>query len=58
VKFGNVMHRTIGLLDLVHMDVWRSIKAALLGGHQYFISFIDNFYKHYWVYLMRQRFEL
>ena len=31
---------------------------ALLGGHRYFVSFIDNLSRYYWIYPMRQRFEV
>ena len=34
------------------------IKAASLGGHRYFASFIDNLSRHRWIYLMRQRCEV
>ena len=53
VKFDTVIHRTKGLLNLVHMDVWGPIKIASLGGHQYFVSFVDDFSRHYWVYPVR-----
>ena len=42
VKFSTSTHRTEGLLDCVHISVWRPAKIASLGGHMYFISFIDN----------------
>ena len=30
VKFVTIIHRTKGLLDLVHMDVWRPTKTTYL----------------------------
>ena len=53
VKFGTVIHHSEGLLDCVHIDVWGHINTASLGGHQYFISFVDDLSKCCWLYPMR-----
>ena len=58
VKFDTATHRSEGVLDCVHVDVWGPIKTALLGGHQYFVSFVDDLSRHCWVYPMRQKFEV
>ena len=39
------------------MDVWGPTKTASLGGHQYFVSIVDDYSRRCWVYLMRQRVE-
>jgi len=56
VKFGTSTHCSEGLLDCVHVSIWRPVKTALLGGQQYFV-FIDNLSRHCWIYTMSQRFE-
>jgi len=43
VKFYTTTHHSEGLLDCVHVSIWRPAKTASLGGHRYFISFIDVF---------------
>ena len=43
VKFGTTTHHSEGLLDYVHVSIWRPAKTASLGGHRYIVSFIDNF---------------
>ena len=53
VKFSTSTHRSEGLLDYVHVRIWRPVKTASLGGHRYFVSFIDNLSRHCWIYLMR-----
>jgi len=53
VKFGTTVYQVKGLLDVVHMDVWGPTKCASLGGHLYFVSFIDEFQN--WVYTLRQK---
>jgi len=42
VKFGSSTHRSEGLLDYVHINIWGPTKTASLGGHRYFVSFIDD----------------
>ena len=57
VKSSTTAHHFEGLLDCVHVSIWGFNKTALLGGHRYFISFIDNLFRHCWIYHMRQRYE-
>ena len=39
VKFSTSTHRSEGLLDCVHISVWRPVKTASLGGHRYFLFY-------------------
>ena len=57
VKFTTSTHHSEGLLDCVHVSVWAPVKSASLRGHRYYVSFIDNLSRHYWIYPMRQRYE-
>ena len=57
VKFGTNTHHLHGLLELVHVNVWGLTKNASLGGHQYFVSIVDDYFRRCWVYPMRQRVE-
>jgi len=58
VIFDIFIHRTEGLLDLVHMNAWRLTKMVLLGGYQCFVCFVDDFSRHYWINRMKQKFEI
>jgi len=53
VKFSTSTHRSEGLLDCVHESVWGPAKIASLGGHRYFVSFIDSLSRHCWIYPLR-----
>ena len=53
VKYGTVIHRSEGLLDCIHVDVWVPIKTASLGDHGYLEIFVDDSTMRYWVYPMR-----
>ena len=57
VKFSTSTHYSEGLLDCIHVSIWGPAKTASLGGHRYFISFIDNLSRHCWIYPIRQRSE-
>ena len=50
VKFGTTTHRSKGLPDCIHVSIWGPVKTVSLGGHRYFISFIDNLSRHCWIY--------
>ena len=53
VKFSTTTHHSESLLDCVHVSIWGPVKTASLGGQRYFVSFIDNLCRHYWIYPMR-----
>ena len=52
VQFKTAMHKTEGILDYVHTDVWGPTRVASQGGHMYFVTFIDDYTKKVWVYFM------
>ncbi|GMP75251.1 hypothetical protein CsSME_00032410 [Camellia sinensis var. sinensis] len=58
IKFGTAIHRTKGILDYVHTDVWGPSKIASLGGKHYFVSFIDDFSRRVWIYTMKHKDEV
>ena len=46
VKFSTSTHRSEGFLDSVQVSVWGPAKTASLGGHGYFVSFVDSLSRH------------
>ena len=40
VRFGTTTHRSEGLLDFVHVSIWKPAKTASLGDHQFFVSLL------------------
>jgi len=42
---------------LVHTDVWGPLRVVSLCGHGLFISFIDDFSRTTWVYLLKDKSE-
>ena len=51
-------HRSLALFDLVHTDVWGPTKHVSNFGYKYFVSFIDDFSRTTWIYLMKSRDEV
>lgn len=43
--------------DLVHSDVWGPSPVFTKGGSRYYVSFIDDYTRYCWVYLMKNRSE-
>jgi len=50
--------RSIAPFDLVHSDVWGPFKITSISGFRYFITFIDDYSRTTWLYLLRDRTEL
>ena len=43
--------RKSNILDLIHSDVYDSMKDKTLGGNLYFVTFVDDHNRKLWVYL-------
>ena len=54
LRFNTSTHCNKGRLDCVHVCIWGPAKTASLGGHMYFVSFIDSVSRQCWIYPMRQ----
>ena len=50
-------HRCQSILDLVHTDVC-SMNTKNLGGATYFVTFIDDYSKKIWAYLLRSKYQV
>ncbi|GJX27363.1 transposable element [Tanacetum coccineum] len=58
VKFGTTIHKTQGILDYVHSDVWGPSKTISLGGRHYYVTFVDDFSRRVWVYPLKTKDEV
>ena len=43
---------------LVHFDIWGPSRIKSTLGFQYFVTFIDDYSRCTWVFLMKNRYEL
>jgi histone deacetylase 1/2 len=44
-------------MELIFSDVWGPAPISV-GKHTYYVSFIDDYTKFVWIYLIRQKFEV
>jgi hypothetical protein len=51
LPYNNSIHRSTSPLELIFSDVWGPA-PTFVGGFKYYISFIDDFSKFTWIYLM------
>ena len=58
VKFGLVIHDTKGILNYVISDVWGPTKTDSLGGMHNFTTFVDDYSRKVWEYLMKNKKEV
>ena len=49
--------RATELLECIHSDIWGPYSIPTINGHKYFISFIDDFSRYSYVYLIREKSE-
>ena len=55
--FSGKGERAVALLDLVHTDVCGLMSTHARGGYDYFITFIDDYSRFGYVYLMKYKSE-
>ena len=57
LPFVGQSKRAIELLGLIHTGVCGPFNVTALGGYNYFITFIDDFFRYGYVYLMKYKFK-
>jgi len=58
VAFSISQHETKGLLDLIHTKVWGPSPVVSIEGAKYYVTFINNFFRRVWAYLLKQKSEV
>ena len=58
VKFSSTIHDIQGILDCVHSDVWGLTKTTSLIGMHYFVTFVNDYSRKVWVYLIKNKNEV
>jgi transposase InsO family protein len=54
-KFKTGRHTSEGILDYIHSDVWGPSPTIFYGGSSYFVTFIDDFSRKVWVYMLKRK---
>uniref|UniRef100_A0A5B6YZI2 GAG-pre-integrase domain-containing protein n=1 Tax=Davidia involucrata TaxID=16924 RepID=A0A5B6YZI2_DAVIN len=58
VKFSMAVHMTNGTLDYIHSDLWGPSKVPSKGGGRYMLTFIDDFSRKVWIYILKYKNEV
>ena len=56
-SFSGKRKRAEEPLELVHSDVCGPLNIQARGGYEYFVSFIDDFSRYAYIYLMQHKSE-
>ena len=55
--FSGTMERATDLLEIIHIDVCGPMSVEPHGGYHYFLTFIDDFSRYGYIYLMKHMYE-
>ena len=55
VKLNTVIHKSEGILDYIHSDLWGPAKVQSKGGSKYFMTLIDDYSRRVWVFLLKTK---
>ena len=55
LPFNKSLSCSFAPFDLVHSDVWGPSPVSSKGGSTYYVSFIDDYTRYTWVFLMKRR---
>nr|KYP51688.1 Retrovirus-related Pol polyprotein from transposon TNT 1-94 [Cajanus cajan] len=55
---NSINSRAMSPFDVIHSDVWGPSRVPSLLGHRYYVTFIDDFSRCTWIFLMKNRSEL
>ena len=47
-----------GILEIIHSDVCGLMSSSSLSGYVYYVSFIDDFSRKTWIYLLKKKDEV
>ena len=57
VSFPSGSKRAKHILELMHNDVFGPVKVPSLGKSVHYVSFIDDFSRNTWIYLLKKKSE-
>ena len=58
VSFKSAVHCTKGVLDYIHSDLWGPSRRVSLGGCNYLLTFIADYYRKVWCFFINTKDEV
>ncbi|KAK3006561.1 hypothetical protein RJ639_015634 [Escallonia herrerae] len=55
VKFSRAVNSTKNMVDYIHSDLWGPSTVPSRGGGRYMLTFIDDFSRKVWVYILKKK---
>ncbi|KAL5576251.1 hypothetical protein UlMin_017950 [Ulmus minor] len=55
LSFNTGVHKSKGILDYIHADLWGPARTPTQGGNLYFLSLIDDYSRKVWIYLLKNK---
>ena len=55
VSFTSSLHRTAGILDYIHSDLWGPAPVTSKGGSRYLLTLIDDYSRKVWIYTIKNK---
>ena len=43
--------------DFIHVDIWGPFGVPSVFGHKYFLTIVDDYSRHIWIFLMKTKFQ-
>jgi transposase InsO family protein len=57
-KFKTRRHIRKGIHDYIHSNVWGPSPTIYFGGSSYFVTFMDDYLRKVWVYLLKRKVDV
>lgn len=57
LSFSTSNNKSVSCFDLLHMDIWGALAISSIHGHRYFLTIVDDFSRHTWIFLMKAKSE-
>lgn len=57
LSFPNSVTKSQHAFELVHMDIWGPVNTISMDGNSYFLTIVDDFTRHTWIFLMKSKSE-
>ncbi|KAJ0703042.1 putative RNA-directed DNA polymerase [Helianthus annuus] len=58
VPFPLSDHKSKGIGDIVHLDLWGPYRVASYEGYKYFLTIVDDYSRSVWCYLIKNKMEV
>jgi hypothetical protein len=57
-RFKDGRHTSEGIHDYIHSYVWGPFPTVSYGGSSYFVTFIDDFSRKVWIYMLKRKLDV